>query len=288
MIKKQNLKAFNLYQYLKEQNRHSMDIPYFLADQNTYKDAEIRFPFRTFNYGIGITYSGASGLFRIGSTDYTVSAGCLITIGPGIVSQWMSDYSAVHDTIYFNEDIFINAISVPSLRSLPFFSPGGNHVIKLNNEQKNKIKSIFKLIREFINDKGVITGLVYSLLMFINKCHNIQEKKADSLISNKEKIARTFRSLLAKHFSEQKDVSFYASKLNITPKYLSEVLLSVLGKSAKILIDEYIAMEAKSLLRQTNMSVQEICYWLGYDDASYFTKAFKKWESITPLSYRNL
>jgi len=47
-------------------------------------------------------------------------------------------------------------------------------------------------------------------------------------------------------------------------------------------------MEARSLLRQTSMTVQEICHWLGYSDNSYFTKAFKKQEGMTPLQYRNL
>jgi AraC family transcriptional regulator, transcriptional activator of pobA len=45
--------------------------------------------------------------------------------------------------------------------------------------------------------------------------------------------------------------------------------------------------EAKSLLKQTQMSIKEIVYWLGYEDASYFTKHFKNKEGITPLIYRN-
>jgi AraC-like DNA-binding protein len=83
-------------------------------------------------------------------------------------------------------------------------------------------------------------------------------------------------------------VNYYAGQLNITPKYLSEILLKQTGKAAKKWIEEHICMEAKSLLRQTAMSVQEICYWLGYEDTSYFTKTFKKWEGMTPLAYRSL
>ena len=65
-----SLKTFNLYKYLKEQNSHSMSFPYFLATQDTYKEATVRFPFRTFTYGIGINYSGDSNLFKIGSKDF--------------------------------------------------------------------------------------------------------------------------------------------------------------------------------------------------------------------------
>ena len=67
----------------------------------------------------------------------------------------------------------------------------------------------------------------------------------------------------SKNFLEKKDVAFYARELNITPKYLSETLMAETGKSAKAIIDEHIFLEAKSLLRQTSMTVQEICNWPG-------------------------
>jgi AraC family transcriptional activator of pobA len=81
-------------------------------------------------------------------------------------------------------------------------------------------------------------------------------------------------------------VAYYATNLNITPKYLSEVLQVALGKPAKVFIDEFVVMEAKSLLKQTTMSIQEICHCLGFEDASHFTKSFKKLAKITPTEYR--
>jgi len=87
---------------------------------------------------------------------------------------------------------------------------------------------------------------------------------------------------------EQKDVNFYARQLHITPKYLSEVLVQLTGKTTKKWIDEHLAMEAKSLLRQTSMTILEIAFWLGFEDSSYFIKAFKKWEGMTPLAFRKL
>lgn len=288
MLKNLNLKTFNLYEYLKEQRQQYMSVPYLLADRDTYRDARVRFPFRTFTYGIGITYDGTPEKFKIGSTDYEVKPGSLTTIGPGIVSHWMGDYVAAHDTIYFTDELFADSLRVSFLKSLPFFLPGGNHVISLPDEQAKEITALFQTIKAFDGDKDVITGLVYSLLMLVTKYHNLQHQKLQAAGSHREQTAARFRQLLATHFTEQKDVTFYASYLNITPKYLSEILQGQLGKPAKTLIDEYIAMEAKSLLRQTSMSVQEIAYTLGYDDGSYFTKAFKKWEGLTPAAYKKL
>lgn len=283
-----SLKSFNLYKHLKEQNLHSMSFPYFIANQDTYKQATVRFPFRTYTYGIGITYAGEQNVFKIGSADFIVTAGSLTTIGPGIVSQWMGNYVGDHDTIYFTESLFDDTLKVNFLNSLAFFLPGGNHVIQLQESEIEKIRLLFHLLKTFKEDKNIMPGLVHSLLMLVSELHQKPHDNPQSYASHKEVVVRKFRMLVAKHFPEQKDVSFYASSLHITPKYLSEILMEITGMSAKALIDKHISMEAKSLLRQTNMSVQEISYWLGYDDTSYFTKVFKKWEGMLPLAYRKL
>lgn len=280
-----DLKKFNVYEYLKQQNKHNMGTPYFLADQDTHRGSEATFPIRAFTYAIGINYYNG-GPFRIGSNEYTVREGSLITIGPGIVCQWKGEYNTRHETIYFTEDLFKNTLKNSALKSLPFFLPGGNHVIQLEQEDVTKIKSLFEMIKQFKDDEGVVAGLVYSLVMLVTRCHSHQAHQ--NKFSAPERIVMDFKSLLSKNFLEKKEVVFYASELNITPKYLSEVLLNETGKTAKALIAEHIFLEAKSLLRQTPMTIQEICHWLGYEDTSYFTKAFKKQENMTPLEYRKL
>lgn len=288
MQKKLNLKSFNLYEFLKHQNAHSFNVPFFLADQDTYKNAHVNFPFRTFTYGLGITYSGKGDVFKIGSADYIVKAGCLTTIGPGLVCNWTGNYTAEHDTVYFTEELFDGMQINSLLQSLPFFSHGGHHVIQLADEQVKKMTSLFALLKELKDDKNVVPGIVHALLMLADSFHDLQnDTPKNPAISNREKITYGFKRLVAKHFPEHKEVTFYASNLNITPKYLSEVLQMELGKSAKNFIDEYVMMEAKSLLKQTHLSIQEICYWLGFEDASHFTKSFKKLMSITPTAYRN-
>jgi AraC family transcriptional regulator, transcriptional activator of pobA len=104
--------------------------------------------------------------------------------------------------------------------------------------------------------------------------------------SRKKQIAKEFCSLINTQYLENKEVAFYAEKLNITPKYLSEVIKEETGKSPKTLIEQLLMQEAKSLLKQTEMNVKEISYWLGFEDPSYFTKAFKLVEGITPFEYR--
>ncbi len=67
---------------------------------------------------------------------------------------------------------------------------------------------------------------------------------------------------------------FYARRLNITPKYLSTVSKDVSGKTAARWIDEAVILEAKSLLRYSGMSIQEIAYHLNFSTQSFFGKYF--------------
>lgn len=288
MIRKQeNLKSFNLFHYLKEQDQHNMAVPYFLANDTTYKNAGVSFPVRNFAYGIGITYTGEPGTVKIGSADFVLQPGSLTTIGPGIVSQWEPYHEAKHETLYFTESLFTDTIKSSFLHGLPFFQPGGQHVIQVTEEQTRQVQSIFATLTQFSNNPAIMPGLVHSLLMLVKEYHQVAAPSAKAL-SQQEQVTGNFRKLLAQYVLEQKDVSFYADKLHISPKYLSEILVVQTGKTTKKWIDEHLAMEAKSLLRQTAMTVQEICFWLGFEDISYFIKAFKKWEGITPSAFRKL
>lgn len=287
MQKKFNLKSFNLYEFLKHQNAHSFQLPFFLADQHTYRDAHVSFPFRTYAYGLGITYTGKGDIFKIGSTDYSLKSHCLTTVGPGMVCQWAGNYTAEHDTLYFTEALFEGTQAKSFLHSLPFFFHGGNHVIQLTDDQVEKVRALFGLLKVLKDEKDTIPGIVHSLLTLANSFHAIQNNKPrNASVSRREEIAHQFRKLVGEHFSCHKEVAYYATNLNITPKYLSEVLQIELGKPAKVFIDEFVMMEAKSLLRQTTMSIQQICQLLGFEDTSHFTKSFKKQTNITPSEYR--
>ncbi len=220
------------------------------------------------------------------SNEYQIQQGSLITIGPGIVSQWVRNIDATSATIFFTEELFKTTLKNSFLSSLQFFSPGGNHVITVTDKYAEKIKSLFQTLREFKGDTDVVAGIIYSLIMLVIKAQNTKLNQNHNSLSTNEKITSDFKTLVSKHFLDNRDVHFYAGQMNITPKYLSEVLVSETGKSAKRMIDEIIFLEAKSLLKQTTMSIKEICDWLGYADTSYFNKAFKKREGVISLTYR--
>ena len=81
-------------------------------------------------------------------------------------------------------------------------------------------------------------------------------------------------------------MGFYADKLCISSKYLSQIIKNVSGFSAPDIIDKYVILEAQHLLRHTDLSVKEIADQLNFPNQSFFYKYFKSHTGCTPNSYR--
>jgi AraC family transcriptional regulator, transcriptional activator of pobA len=280
-----DLTSFDIFNYIKYNFFKATNAQYMLLDDDTFKVADIRFPIRNFFYGIGITYGGKDTV-RIANNEYIISKGSCIAIGPGTISQWLNKSTALTDTVLFTRDFFKNSLHTGFTDSLPFFRPGGNHVIQLNAAQLKQMRLLFNTLKAFRDDEAIVTGIVYSILMLAKKMYDIDLTHTLNTLTHKQKLVRQFQGLVVEHFLTKRTVDFYAGKMNITPKYLSEILLSEIGKPAKTLIDETVYLEAKTLLRQTTMSVQEIANWLNFPETTNFIKAFKKRENLTPAAYR--
>lgn len=95
-----------------------------------------------------------------------------------------------------------------------------------------------------------------------------------------------FVALLGRHFRQHHDVAYYADILSCPPRQLSVHVKRATGKTAKQLIEDRLILEAKRNLRFTTLSVKEIAYELGYEDPSYFSKAFKRVTGTTPQNFK--
>ncbi len=95
-----------------------------------------------------------------------------------------------------------------------------------------------------------------------------------------------FLELLETHVLSHKQVSDYAAMLNLSVYQLNAVTKATLGKTCSAIIDEYIILEAKRYLLATSNQVNQIAYHLGYEDASYFIRFFKKHTGYSPEAFR--
>ncbi len=99
-------------------------------------------------------------------------------------------------------------------------------------------------------------------------------------------IVLQFQQLLMSNFGTEKQVNWYAAKMNITPTYLYMCCKQVSDTSPQIIINDLVLREAKWLLQSTTISVKEISDRLTFATASNFSKFFKKHTGLTPLAYR--
>lgn len=278
---------FEFHQYLKTVlHSEGMDKSLFLATEKDFANSPIiDYPYRSYFYVVGLMHSGNDKI-KIGFNDYSLKDKTLSVVGPGIVRQWESnDWNASNHTIFFKADFFQKPFYSNFLVDYPFFKPGAYHAIHLSDQDYECAVEFLRLMERNNDNEAVLPGLLFSYLQFVEQVYSAAIDGV-GYNSSSQKASNQFSQLLHLHYQKEKEVNFYADQMNITPKYLSEILKKENGKSAKQLIDEFILFEAKSLLKQTDMSVKEILYWLGYEDPSYFTKLFKSKVGLTPAQYR--
>ena len=110
--------------------------------------------------------------------------------------------------------------------------------------------------------------------------------KPDEMGGRAIDIYNRFVSLVAEHYHSAHDVAFYADRLCITTRYLSQITDRVVGKSPKQIIADYLLSEAKTYLGTTRLTIQEVADRLGFSSQALFCKFFKSQEKTSPSDYR--
>ena len=93
---------------------------------------------------------------------------------------------------------------------------------------------------------------------------------------------REFGLLLNQHFRTHRSVQHYADLLHVSPNHLNALCRRQLGKTASALIQERVLVEARRLLRHTDATIGQVADALGFEDASYFGRYFRKHTGQTP------
>lgn len=131
----------------------------------------------------------------------------------------------------------------------------------------------------------IIAALFYQL--FQKASTKFNDNTAESRPRTRRSIyTDEFIRLLQQYHRSQRSVAFYASKLFISPKYLSLIIKDATGKSAAELIDDYVLLEAKNLLRFSGKNIQQVAYELNFPNQSAFGKYFKHLTGMSPSEYQ--
>lgn len=96
-----------------------------------------------------------------------------------------------------------------------------------------------------------------------------------------------FMMLLEKDYKISRDVNYYAEQMNISSKYLTNIVNQVTGHTPKTIIDQYVILQLKMYLKRTTQSIKEMAWEFHFADVSFFCRYFKKHTGLTPQQIRS-
>lgn len=147
-----------------------------------------------------------------------------------------------------------------------------------------------QIYTEYIDkEEGFLDAIKANLdLFFIEFIRQSPDPKGNPQGTNSYSLERLeeFQELLERHIAENKQVSFYTQRMNLSAYQLNEVTRSTLGKTASEMVNEQILLEARRYLLATTNQVKEVADHLGYEDVSYFIRFFRKHTGLTPEAFR--
>ncbi|WP_297408643.1 helix-turn-helix domain-containing protein [uncultured Alistipes sp.] len=187
---------------------------------------------------------------------------------------------------------FVNEIQIDLATSLPVYMRfGKDPVLHATSADVGEIRQVFQLIKTMLRSdkeryRHEIIRTLFTTAFYIITDLNQRERPANRPKGRGELIFEEFTSLLQRYNKRERNVGFYARQLNITPKYLSSVVKEVSGRTAARWIDESVILEAKTLLKYSGMSIQEIAYSLNFSTQSFFGKYFKQHTGTSPSRYK--
>ena len=154
--------------------------------------------------------------------------------------------------------------------------------------QSQLLEQIHNINREYQQeDFATIEIIKAELKILLFRLERI--RKNTNLPAQKKTISADFfqfQQFLNQHLFDSRKVGFYAFKMNVSTKKLNRVIHKATGLSAKNYIDQMLILESKRLLVNTNMSIKEISYIIGFDEPTNFIKYFKKFSRLTPTTFR--
>ncbi len=221
-------------------------------------------------------------------------APAIFTIAPEAIRKFTDLYKNYDARIFFfRKEVFLQRqTDINYLDKFEFFESSGQQIVELTAQEFKLFKSYFDLIHEKsiendLHTSEIVRSLIYIILNEIDSIHRSKNKDKTTEVSRGNAVLFEFKRLLTKHFIHERQVSFYAEKLHLSPKYFSTLIREVSGKTASEWINEMLLLEAKVLLQNPELTIAQIAYNLNFSDPSHFGKFFKKHSGKTPLQFRS-
>ncbi|MBQ0127175.1 MAG: helix-turn-helix transcriptional regulator [Bacteroidales bacterium] len=301
MTERQNFDIPDLLKQMPQSSYHKLGDDFFIAKLGYNESLEfMKYPVR-FNGFLAFFCIEGSFSLDINLKSYEVSEGSLIVYTPGniakVAAMDQSELSKLQFVLVASTEAFITGVRMDfsklyedSLLALE------NPCIRLDDAERGLLRQYLDLAETLLSldipnkaeaVKSLGTSIFYLLGTMWRNQLDVAHQELPARTKRSNAMFENFLKLVADHHRKEHGIKFYADMLLLTPKYLSKFIKEVSGRTAPEWIDSFIILDAKNLLKYSDMSIKEIAYNMHFSSVPAFYKFFQKKTGMTPAVYRS-
>lgn len=242
-----------------------------------------------------VWFTEGEGVHTVDFSDYPVAPGTLFFVAPGQVHSFGADYEGQRGYVIKICSDLMGETCGADLDNLRYrlLDAGAVPTRRLDTETAARLERIVAQLREenalvgAVGHKDYLRALVRMLVINIERaCESCADVPAPRS-STAQSTFVAFRRLIDQQHRRLHSVKEYASLLGVSTKTLTNHVAECSPHSPLEIINARLVLEAKRMLRYSNMMVKEIAFELGFDDPSYFVKFFKRHTGQLPADFRS-
>lgn len=240
------------------------------------------------------------GDLKYGLGNYDYEEGTMVFVGPGqVIGEFKEEYYQPKGiALVFHPDLLQGTSLGKKMNDYGFFSYAVNEALHLSEQERKSISDCLEKIQyELMHsiDKHTKQLIVSNIELFLNYCERFYDRQFITRENVNKGILEKFEGLLNNYFSGEKPysiglptVTYFADELYLSSNYFGDMIKKETGKTAQEYIQNKIIEIAKDRVLDTNKSISEIAYDLGFKYPQHFSRLFKQRVGTTPNEYRNV
>jgi len=236
-----------------------------------------------------------------GRNTYDYQKGTLVFISPGQivdVANKTKPYQPMGHGLVFHPDLLNGTTLGKSIKSYHFFSYSTNEALHLSEKERGLVLDLFAKIQTELEagvDKYSKKVIATNIELFLSYCERFYDRQFITREDVNKGILERYEILLNDYFQGEQaqnlglpSVAYCAEQLNLSSNYFGDLIKKKTGKSAQEYIQNKVIEVAKERVFDTDKSISEVAYELGFKYPQHFNRLFKQRVGLTPKEYRNL
>ena len=244
-------------------------------------------------YGAILICRKGKAMLQVNYKDWQLYDGAVITVFPNDVVKLRVEETFQVEMLKYNPSLLREASL--QLEQTVYSSLREDRCRQDTPVVTNIINGMFGLLKVYFDQSECtcISQLVLCQLkaFFIGFHEYLQRNpqyRPDEVKSYRvRELFNRFMMLLEKDYKISRDVNYYAEKMNISSKYLTNIVNQVTGHTPKTIIDQYVILQLKLHLKRSTQSIKEMAWEFHFADVSFFCRYFKKHTGLTPQQIRS-